>query len=177
MNNKKTKSTSKTKKTKKQTSNVKLKDLKQEIDILKEKNLRILAEFENYKKRTNQNIEESFSRNIKTIISSFLPIFDDLDRISKNSDIEDIKILIDSINMINEKIIKILNDFNVSSFNSLGENFDSDYHEAIMMQESKEKENIIINEFEKGYKIKDRIIRHAKVIVSKGNKWEIIMKF
>ena len=170
MNNKKTKSISKTKKTKKQTSNVKLKDLKQEIDILKEKNLRILAEFENYKKRTNQNIEESFGRNIKTIISSFLPIFDDLDRISKNSDIEDIKILIDSINMINEKIIKILNDFNVSSFNSLGENFDSDYHEAIMMQESKEKENIIINEFEKGYKIKDRIIRHAKVIVSKGNK-------
>ena len=39
-----------------------------------------------------------------------------------------------------------------------------------MMQESKEKENIIINEFEKGYKIKDKIIRHAKVIVSKGNK-------
>ena len=87
MNNKKTKSTAKTKKTKKQTSNIKLKDLKQEIDILKEKNLRILAEFENYKKRTNQNIEESFDRNIKTIISSFLPIFDDLERISKNSDI------------------------------------------------------------------------------------------
>ena len=75
MNNKKTKSTAKSKKTKKQTSNVKLKNLKQEIDILKEKNLRILAEFENYKKRTNLNIEESFDRNTKTIISSFLPIF------------------------------------------------------------------------------------------------------
>ena len=170
MKNKKTKSTAKSKKIKKQNSNVKLKDLKQEIDILKEKNLRILAEFENFKKRTNQNIEESFDRNVKTIISSFLPIFDDLDRISKNSNIKDIKILMDSINMINEKITKILIDFNVSSFNSLGKNFDSDYHEAIMMQESKEKENIIINEFEKGYKIKDRIIRHAKVIVSKGNK-------
>lgn len=177
MKNKKTKSTTKSKKTTKQISKPKLKDLEQEIVALKEKNLRILAEFENYKKRTNQNIDESFDRNIKIIISSFLPIFDDLHRISENSNIKDIKILMDSINMINEKIIKILNDLNVSSFNSLGENFDSDYHEAIMMQESKEKENTIINEFEKGYKIKDKIIRHSKVIVSKGSKWEIIMKF
>ena len=55
MNDKKRKVTAKSKKTKKQTSSPKLKDLKQEIDILKEKNLRILAEFENYKKRINQN--------------------------------------------------------------------------------------------------------------------------
>ena len=177
MNNKKRKVTAKSKKTKKQTSSPKLKDLKQEIDILKEKNLRILAEFENYKKRINQNIEESYDRNIKNIITKFLPIFDDLDRISDNSNIKDIKILIDSIDMINEKIIKILSDFNVSSFNSLGENFDSDFHEEIMMQESSKKENTIINEFEKGYKIKDKIIRHSKVIVSKGSKWEIITKF
>ena len=170
MNDKKRKVTAKSKKTKKQASSPKLKDLKQEIDILKEKNLRILAEFENYKKRINQNIEESYDRNIKNIITKFLPIFDDLDRISDNSNIKDIKILIDSIDMINEKVIKILSDFNVSSFNSLGENFDSDFHEAIMMQESSKKENTIINEFEKGYKIKDKIIRHSKVIVSKGSK-------
>ena len=170
MNDKKRKVTAKSKKTKKQASSPKLKDLKQEIDILKEKNLRILAEFENYKKRINQNIEESYDRNIKNIITKFLPIFDDLDRISDNSNIKDIKILIDSIDMINEKIIKILSDFNVFSFNSLGKNFDSDFHEAIMMQESSKKENTIINEFEKGYKIKDKIIRHSKVIVSKGSK-------
>ena len=67
--------------------------------------------------------------------------------------------------------------YNVSSFEALGYLFDANLHEAIMMQESKEKENVIINEFEKGYKMKDKIIRHSKVIVSKGKKWEIIMKF
>ncbi len=163
-------------KTKRVTSTSKIKklneeidSLKEELDSLKERNLRVLAEFENYKKRMNKNINESFDKNLEKIITSFLPIFDDLSRIIDNSDTKKIKILIDSINMINIKAVKILNQFGVKTFDSLGKEFDTNLHEAIMMQDSDEKENIIINEFEKGYKIKEKIIRHSKVIVSKGS--------
>ena len=163
-------------KTKRVTSSSKIKklneeidSLKEELDSLKERNLRVLAEFENYKKRMNKNINESFDKNLEKIITSFLPIFDDLSRIIDNSDTKKIKILIDSINMINIKAVKILNQFGVKTFDSLGKEFDTNLHEAIMMQDSDEKENIIINEFEKGYKIKEKIIRHSKVIVSKGS--------
>ena len=95
---------------------------------------------------------------------------DDLDRILNNKDTDDFKLLIDSIHMVKNKIINIFEKYDVSSFAALGVLFDTDLHEAIMMQESKEKENTIINEYEKGYKINEKIIRHSKVIVSKGNK-------
>ena len=158
-----------TSKTKKVSNTSKIKKLNEEVNSLKERNLRILAEFENYKKRMNKNIDESYDRNLEKIITSFLPLFDDLSRIIDNSDTKKIKILIDSINMINIKAEKILDQFDVKTFDSLGTEFDTNLHEAIMMQESDEKENIIINEFEKGYKIKEKIIRHSKVIVSKGS--------
>jgi len=158
-----------TSKTKKVSNTSKIKKLNEEVNSLKERNLRILAEFENYKKRMNKNIDESYDRNLEKIITSFLPLFDDLSRIIDNSDTKKIKILIDSINMINIKAEKILDQFDVKTFDSLGTEFDTNLHEAIMMQESDEKENTIINEFEKGYKIKEKIIRHSKVIVSKGS--------
>jgi molecular chaperone GrpE len=175
--NKKKDKVKKQKQTKKTTSSTKVKSLNkkidsltEELDNLKEKNLRILAEFENFKKRTNQNLSDSHSRNLEKIIASFLPVMDDLDRVLDNKDTDDFKLLIDSIDMIKNKIINIFEKYNVSSFSALGYLFDTNLHEAIMMQESKEKENTIINEFEKGYKINDKIIRHSKVIVSKGSK-------
>jgi len=164
-------------KTKKISNSGKIKNLNQKIDLmnneldsLREKNLRILAEFENFKKRTNQNLSDSYNRNLEKVIVSFLPIMDDLDRILDNKDSDDFKLLIDSIDMIKNKVNNIFDKYEVSSLNALGALFDTDLHEAIMMKESKEKENIIIDEYEKGYKINDKIIRHSKVIVSKGNK-------
>ena len=176
MNKKKSK-TKKENKSKKITSSAKIKKAELKIDLLnkeleelKEKNLRILAEFENFKKRTNQNVSDSYNRNLEKIIVSFLPVMDDLDRILDNQDADNFKLLIDGIGMVKNKILNIFEKYDVDSFDSLGSLFDADLHEAIMMQESKEKENIIINEFEKGYKINNKIIRHSKVIVSKGKK-------
>ena len=176
MNKKKSK-TKKENKSKKITSSAKIKKAELKIDLLnkeleelKEKNLRILAEFENFKKRTNQNVSDSYNRNLEKIIVSFLPVMDDLDRILDNQDTDNFKLLIDSIDMVKNKVLNIFEKYDVDSFDSLGSLFDADLHEAIMMQESKEKENIIINEFEKGYKINNKIIRHSKVIVSKGKK-------
>ena len=69
--------------------------------------------------------------------------------------------------MINDKLTKALNQQGINSFNSIGEDFDIDLHEGIMLKKSKKKSNKIINEFEKGFKYNGKVIRHAKVIVSK----------
>jgi molecular chaperone GrpE len=147
-----------------------IKELKEEVLFFKDKNLRLLADFENYKKRSNQNLIASYDKNLEKVASSFLPIVDDIERIIENDSANDQKIIIEGVLMIKSKIDKILNGFEISTFDSKGEIFNPDFHEAIMAQESKEKNNIIINEFEKGYKLNDKILRHAKVIVSKGKK-------
>ena len=165
-------------------SSSKIKKLNSEIDLLKdglsksdEKYIRLIAEFDNFKKRNNKALIDSHQNSIEKIIGSFLPIIDDIHRILNDKDNNDSKIIIDGIFMVETKIKKILSSYEVESFESKGEVFNPDFHEAIMSQNSKEKENIIIEEFEKGYKINDKIIRHSKVIVSKGKKWKITMKF
>ncbi len=158
-------------------SSSKIKKLNSEIDLLKdnlsksdEKYIRLIAEFDNFKKRNNKILIDSHQNSIEKIVGSFLPIIDDIHRILKDKDNDDSKIIIGGISMVETKLKKILSSYDVESFESKGEVFNPDFHEAIMSQNSKEKENIIIEEFEKGYKINDKIIRHSKVIVSKGKK-------
>ena len=165
-------------------SSSKIKKLNSEIDLLKdslsksdEKYIRLIAEFDNFKKRNNKALIDSHQNSIEKIVGSFLPIIDDIHRILNDKDNDDSKIIIDGISMVETKLNKILSSYDVEAFESKGDVFNPDFHEAIMSQNSKEKENIIIEEFEKGYKINDKIIRHSKVIVSKGKKWEITMKF
>ena len=163
---------------KKTVSNIsKIKKLNQNIKLLKdelkktdEKHLRLMAEFENFKKRNNRTLIDSHKNSIQKIVHSFLPILDDIQRILNDKNTDDAKIIIDGASMIEKKLKKILTTYEVKSFDSKGDIFNPDFHEAIMSQNSKEKENIIIEEFEKGYKINDKIIRHSKVIVSKGKK-------
>ncbi len=156
--------------------NSEIKDLKNSIVNLNEKNLRLMAEFENFKKRNNKILSDSYIVSVEKIIGSFLPVVDDIYRILKDDNNES-QIVIDGISMVQKKMKKILSSYDVESFDSISEIFNPDFHEAIMSQVSDQKENTIIEEFEKGYKIKDKIIRHSKVIVSKGKKWEITMKF
>ena len=130
------------------------------------KNLRLMAEFDNLKKRTQRSIIDSYNRNLENVILSFLPIIDDFDRMIDNENND--KTMKEGVSIIQSKFKKILDSYDVNSFNSKGEIFDANLHEAIMAQHSNKKANMIIDEFEKGYKIKDKVIRHAKVIVSKG---------
>ena len=150
--------------------NVEIKSLKDSILNSEDKYIRLMAEFDNFKKRNNKALSDSYQKSTEKIICSFLPVLDDMQRIVRDTKNIDIKILNEGISMVEAKFIKILCNYNVEKFDSLGQDFDPDLHEAIMSQSSKEKENIIIEEFEKGYKIEDKIIRHSKVIVSKGTK-------
>ena len=169
---KKTKESKKTKVIKSKKNNIlkeENKGLKSDIENLKNKNLRALADFENLKKRKNDEISNLLRFSGEGIIKDLIPFFDDLDRILGESDkLKNKDMLIDGLKIMSNKLYKILSDNKIEKFNSIGEMFNPDFHDALLTQKSKKRKNIIIEEYEKGYKYNDKVIKHAKVIVSRG---------
>ena len=143
--------------------------LKSELTALNDKYLRVIAEFDNYKKRKNRetvNIVESATRDV---FLELLPVIDDFER-SLNSEPKqkDYRSLKEGILLIYKKLVAVLKKFGLEPIEAIDHPFDPELHEALMQVEVKEKDsNIIVEEVEKGYRIKDNVIRHSKVIVNK----------
>ncbi len=154
--------------------NKKLKESCAEIESIKDKHVRLLSEFDNFRKRTITEKERLINYDGEKIISSLLPVFDDLDR-TISEKYKNSSSIQDGLEIIISNIKKILSDNKIEEFSSLGDKFSPDLHEALMAEPGKE-DNVVIKEFEKGYKYKDKVIRHAKVVVSKKS-WEIIMTY
>ena len=104
------------------------------------------------------------------MILSFLGIADDLQRMLDSLDdkkSENVESLVEGITLINDKLHRRLSSLKVEPFDSEGVQFDPEIHDAMMTQSSDDHEDgVVIQEFEKGYKYKDKVIRHAKVIVN-----------
>ena len=138
---------------------------------LDDKLLRSKAEFENFRKRKEKEIIDMLKYEGKDVINSMISIVDDLERlylaIDTNNDSN--KSLHEGISMIQTKIDKIFTEREIISFCEEGDILDSDLHDALMVkQEINKKDNEILEVFEKGYKYRDRVIRHAKVVVNKS---------
>ena len=131
----------------------------------KEKNTRLLAEFDNYKRRKSDEYNRLIKYDGLDLVKAILPILDDMDRTLKLKELKENKVVFSGINMINEKLLKTLNDIGVVHYKSIDEDFNPDFHEAIMMKKTKKKSSKVLEEFEKGYKYYDRVIRHSKVVV------------
>ena len=141
-------------------------DLKKQIKDAEDKHMRLLAEFDNYKKRKISEIEKLIKYEGFDFFKSVLPILDDIDRTLNLKDVIKNKSIYDGFSMIKSKILNLLESKEISTYNSLNESFNPDFHEAIMMKKTKKDSNIVIEEYEKGYMYKDKVLRHAKVIVS-----------
>ena len=141
-------------------------DLKKQIKAAEDKHMRLLAEFDNYKKRKINEIEKLIKYEGFDFFKSVLPILDDIDRTLNLKDVIKNKSIFDGFSMIKSKILNLLESKEISTYNSLNESFNPDFHEAIMMKKTKKDSNIVIEEYEKGYMYKDKVLRHAKVIVS-----------
>ncbi|MEE2858779.1 MAG: nucleotide exchange factor GrpE [Candidatus Neomarinimicrobiota bacterium] len=139
----------------------------EEVKRVSEKNIRLLAEFDNYKRRTQKERSDLLKYEGQSLAKSLLPILDDLNRTLEIDEKTESNAIMKGINLIVTKLDKILVDLGIEAFDSIGEKFNPDRHEALMSEKSKEKENVIIKEFEKGYVYNDKILRHAKVVVSK----------
>jgi len=143
-----------------------IKELDNQLKNMEDKNVRLLAEFDNYKKRKNSEIDNLLKYEGYDFFKNLLSVLDDIDRTLKIDDVKNRKSIFDGISMIKNKILSLLDKDNIISFESINEKFDPDLHEALMVKKSSKKSDIIIEEFEKGYKYKDKVLRHAKVIVS-----------
>ena len=159
--------------------NKEINDLKDLNNNLDDKYLRLKAEFDNFRRRKTEEFSSLLKYDGEDIIKGFLPILDDLDRlkdVEKESNITDNSTLESGLDMIFRKIEKYLESIEVKKFGKAGDKLNPELHDALMTRFEKNKEDDSILEiFEDGYSYKEKIIRHAKVVVNKA--WEIFMKY
>jgi len=136
---------------------------------LNDRFLRLYSEFENYKKRTNKEKLDLIATASERVILGLLPIVDDYERaIKHNENTEDTATLKEGFTLIYNKLLALLKRFEVEEIVALGETFDTDLHEAVthLPTQSEEEKGKIMDVTEKGYKLKDKVIRFSKVVVA-----------
>ena len=146
------------------------KELREHHDRL----LRVAADFDNYKKRAAREKEEWVKFANEDLIKSILPFVDNLERAVNHSEkTEDIQNLVEGIKLTLQQLLQILYRFGVSPIESLGKPFDPAVHEAMLVVETDQHEaNQVVEEFQKGYLLNDRLLRPATVSVSKPSEKE-----
>jgi molecular chaperone GrpE len=137
------------------------KELEETVDRLK----RVMAEFENYKKRNSKEREMLYNNVLADIIAAFLPVVDNLEKACMtNTADENMK---QGIELVVKQINDIFTRFGVENIETVGKPFDPEVHEAVSsVQDDSLGEKIVKEEFRKGYKIGTKIIRHAMVVVA-----------
>jgi len=149
----------------------KIQDLKNQLSELEDRRLRLKAEFDNFRKRRDKDMLRMLEYEGEEILKNLLPIVDDLERVvgAVNSENKKDDIIInDGIKLIITKIKKYFKKWQVQTIGKRGDILDTDLHDAMMVKTEKgKKENEILEVFEKGYKYKEHVLRHAKVIVNK----------
>ena len=146
-----------------------LKAKEEEIKSLNDRLLRTLAEFENYKKRITKEKSDLLKYANDEMSREILQSIDNLEVAVKHArETNKVESIIEGIEITLRQLLKSLERFGVSSFNSLGEKFDPNKHEAIVQVESSDHEpNTVIGETQKGYFLRDRLLRPALVTVAK----------
>lgn len=145
-----------------------LQKAQEEIQHLKDNHLRQLAEFDNYRKRTLKEKAELILNGGEKVITAFLPILDDLARaqenIEKNQDYNTLK---EGVDLIVKKLYKVLGEQGLTVIDTEGQPFDTDYYEAVALVPvaDETQKGKIIDCVQTGYKLNDKVIRHAKVVV------------
>ena len=147
----------------------KYEELQNEVNTLKDKNMRIAAEMVNTLRRKDEATHRLLKYSNESLITELLPVIDNFERAlnvdAKTTDIESYQ---KGMTMIYNSLKNILEKFEVKEIEAIDKEFDPSYHQAVM-QEEKEgtKENIVIEVLQKGYTYKDKVIRPAMVKVSK----------
>lgn len=131
--------------------------------------LRMAADLENFKRRTAKEREEYVKFANEDLIKAILPFIDNLERAVNHAEkVSDTGVMIEGVRLTIEQVLQALNRFGVTPLESVGKPFDPNLHEAMVMVESDQHEpNRVVEEFQKGYLLHDRLLRPATVSVSK----------
>ena len=143
---------------------------KKENAELKDKYLRLFAEFDNFKKRTVKEKLEMMKTASSNTMQALLPVLDDFDRAKKNAeDDKSTEVFSEGVNLVYQKLYSALKSKGLTPMESNGEEFDPELHEAIteIPAPNEEMKGKIIDTIERGYFLNDKIIRYAKVVVGK----------
>lgn len=143
--------------------------LEEQVQVEREKYLRLYSEFENFRRRTTKDRLEWMQNASRDVILALLPVVDDMERAMKaleTAHTEDQKAL-EGFNLIHLKLVKTLEKNGLKPIVSQGETFDTDLHEAVTQfpAPSEDLKGKVIDELEKGYTLNDKVIRFAKVVV------------
>lgn len=145
-------------------------DLESKLKESEDRYLRLAAEYDNFRKRTAKQFASISESAIEDFALELLNILDNFERaLSVDTEKTDAESLKKGVELIFGQLAELLKKKGVEPFDSVGEQFDPNYHEAMMTVETDEHEDgTVVSEFSKGYKLKDKVLRHAKVSVAKG---------
>ena len=142
--------------------------LKSQVSDLNDKYLRSVAEFDNYRKRTLKERAELILNGGEKVLTAILPVVDDMERAIENgAKTDDPQVLREGMELIYHKLIKVLESQGVTAIDAVDADFDTDVHEAVAMVPGMgdDKKGKVIDCMQKGYKLNEKVIRHAKVAV------------
>lgn len=145
-----------------------LEKLEEKLKEQEDKNLRLRAEFENFRKRTIKEKAELIINGAEKTVQAMLPVVDDMERALDNAQkSDDVEALREGMDLIYKKLMKALEGLGVKPIDAVGKEFDVDFHEAIAMVPGMgdDKKGKVIDCVQTGYTINDKVIRHAKVAV------------
>ena len=142
--------------------------LETELQETRDKHLRLAAEFENFKKRTTRERSESIKFSNERILNDFLSIVDNLDRALQHAkEGSEGESLVQGVELVHKQCTDLLARFNVTAVDAVGAQFDPVVHQAVSQVETDEHpENTVADEFQRGYRLHDRLLRPALVTVA-----------
>jgi molecular chaperone GrpE len=143
-------------------------ELQRKVSELEDKRLRKAAEFENFKRRTENDQLNLINYAAESFILKILPVFDDMERSLQHIDDENsVGAVKEGLMMVYNKFSKVLEEQGIKKIEAKGKPFDVNFHEALMQQHVEGVEpHTVLEEVEAGYMYKDKVIRHTKVVVS-----------
>ncbi len=145
----------------------KLEALKEQIADLEDRNKRQLAEFENFRKRTEKEKEVMFETGAKSVIEKILPVVDNFERGLATAPEGEGDAFAEGMKMIYKQLLTELDNMGVKPIEALGQPFDPNLHNAVMQVESDEYESgVVAQELQKGYMYHDTVVRHSMVAVT-----------
>ncbi len=146
----------------------KIEQLQEQLEKEKKEYLFLMADFDNYRKRTLQEKQDLIKNGGQKVLEGILPVVDDIERaidaIAQGGDFDSLK---EGVDLIHNKLLGYLKSNHVEPIESTGELFDTDLHEAVTTfpAPSEEQKGKVIDTVLKGYKLNDKVLRHAKVVV------------
>lgn len=145
-----------------------IQQLKAELSEQQQRVLRTQADFDNFRRRTQKEKEELAKYASSKLITELLPVIDNFERAMAASTVDpESDSLVKGVNMIFRQLEGVLNAEGLQPMNSVGQHFNPEFHQAIMQVESEEhEEGVVVEEIQKGYMLKDKVLRPAMVKVS-----------